>query len=381
MNYVIQKLGAQGDGVTRSNQYIEGAIPGDEVTAKFHKTFDGVSRGEILQIIKPSTNRQAAPCVHYDKCGNCTVQHLTPSYYRRWKMETVRDAFERQGLRPIKWLPPVFLGSHNRRRATFTAVKSGGKVKFGYFRRRSQEIVEIDSCLVVHPKILEAKKQIQPLLVNILKEHEPLDIAFQLVNDKVDIVAKGLEKYRNKLTAEFGNLRVPLPPAAFLQPTLEGEKALVDAVMQALPKKGKFADLFSGCGTFTGAMLQRGPVDAFEAEADAFNALTKSIGTNPLRVFRRDLFRQPLRKDNLNRYDAIVFDPPRAGCVDQALRMAESKVGMLIGVSCNPATFARDARSLCDGGYWLQSLQVFDQFLWSHHVEVVGIFTKKKKRC
>jgi 23S rRNA (uracil1939-C5)-methyltransferase len=176
------------------------------------------------------------------------------------------------------------------------------------------------------------------------------------------------------IVARFGPLAVALPPLAFLQPTKAGEAALVGAVMAALPERGIFADLFAGCGTFTGPMLARGPVDAYEAGDAPVRALDKAKATLPLKAVRRDLFRNPLTGAELKRYDAIVFDPPRAGAFAQAKHLAESKVPRLIGVSCNPATFARDARLLVDGGYALESVTVVDQFTWSHHVELVGVF-------
>ena len=193
------------------------------------------------------------------------------------------------------------------------------------------------------------------------------------VGDKVQTLIK-----KEPVHKTFGNLKVELPPAAFLQPTSEGEEALVTAVMNAIPAKGKFLDLFSGCGTFSGPLLERGSVDAFESGELAVKALSKLSSEFPLRVYRRDLFKNPVRYQDLNRFDAIIFDPPRAGCVEQAHEMALSKCETLVGISCNPATFARDAKILAKGKYQLKSLQVIDQFLWSHHVEVVGVFTKAR---
>jgi 23S rRNA (uracil1939-C5)-methyltransferase len=185
---------------------------------------------------------------------------------------------------------------------------------------------------------------------------------------------------RGPFSTKFGKLVVFLPPAAFLQPTEAGERALVGAVMAALPvtegKRLAIADHFSGCGTFTGSLLEAGFVDAFESNISAVKALAKASDGRAVRVYKRDLFRQPLKRDELNRYDVVVMDPPRAGCPEQAQKLASSKVGTIIGVSCNAATFARDARTLLDGGYRIESLQVFDQFQWSHHAEVVGVFRK-----
>jgi 23S rRNA (uracil1939-C5)-methyltransferase len=325
----------------------------------------------------------------------------------------VGEAFARQDLMPRQWLDPIFLGGNNRRRATFATVKTRGRVLMGYYRRRSDEITRIDTCQVLQPELLALREALKPFLARVLDEETPVDVFLQRVGDIVDLVLTGplsrdprgalaglLESTpvariswresgrehpdvllaREPMTATFGKLQVALPPAAFLQPTEEGERALTGAVMAALPEKGRFADLFSGCGTFTGPMLERGPVDAYEAVPRAVTALTKAAGERPLRAFKRDLYRRPLSRVELNRYDAIVLDPPRSGCPEQAAELATAKVPVLVGVSCNPATFARDARILAEGGYRLQSLQLIDQFLWSHHVEVVGVFTKGRRR-
>jgi 23S rRNA (uracil1939-C5)-methyltransferase len=183
---------------------------------------------------------------------------------------------------------------------------------------------------------------------------------------------------RRELRARFGALEVALPPLGFQQPTAEGEAALVAAVLAALPAAGRFADLFAGSGTFAGPMLARGAVDAFEANAASVAALNAAKASRPLQAIRRDLYRAPLTREEAARYDAIVFDPPRAGAEAQARELAASAVPVIVAVSCNPATFARDARLLVDGGYTLDSVQVIDQFTFSHHVELVAAFSKRR---
>jgi 23S rRNA (uracil1939-C5)-methyltransferase len=165
---------------------IVGAMPGDQVQAKVFRDKEGVSRGQILKVIEPSEYRQTPPCVHYESCGNCTVQHVNPDFYRHWKMEIVKEAFQKNNLHPRQWLPPFFLEGPHRRRATFTAVKSGGKIKMGYYRRRSQEIIDIDSCLVIDPKILELKNKIKPQLSKFLKENVPTDFFIQVVGKNIE---------------------------------------------------------------------------------------------------------------------------------------------------------------------------------------------------
>jgi len=184
---------------------------------------------------------------------------------------------------------------------------------------------------------------------------------------------------RRPLHARFGALEVALPPLGFQQPTPAGEAALVAAVLEALPAAGRFADLFAGSGTFSGPMLARGAVDAFENAAPAVRALDDARYGLPLKAIRRDLYREPLARDEAGRYEAIVFDPPRAGAEAQARELAASAVPVLVAVSCNPATFARDARILIDGGYRLDSVRVIDQFTFSHHVELVAGFSKPRQ--
>jgi 23S rRNA (uracil1939-C5)-methyltransferase len=364
------------------------------------------------------------PCPNYDVCGGCTLQHADEGFYRDWKVAIVRDALRRKGLSPKTWRDPVFVPPGTRRRATFNAHKHNGKVTLGYFRRRTHRITDIRACLVADPGVMALREKLVPLLAPILTEGKDADIFIQMVGGRFELAItgpvgkkgkpdlpvreaiadlahkadinriswRGRERdqrddievmiERNPLIAKFGPLDVALPPLAFLQPTQAGEAALVESMMELLPESGKFADLFAGSGTFSGPMLARGPVDAYESVAPAIRALEKAalnkIGAAlPLKAFRRDLDREPLRREEANRYDAIVFDPPRAGAAEQVKALASAKTPLLIAVSCNPATFARDARILVDGGYRLNSVKVIDQFTWSHHVELVAGFSKR----
>ncbi len=415
----IQELGPKGDGIHDSQRgriYVDRALPGDMVQAKIHRGDDRVMRGDLVQVTKPSPYRVEAPCRHYDVCGGCTIQHANEEFYQDWKQEIVYDALRKKGLSPRQWKDPIFLPPGARRRATFAAYKKGNVVTLGYYKRRSHQVTEITDCLVAHPAIMTLRTRLAKHLVGVLQEGKGADVFVQVVGSAVDVVITGavgrkgqpdlhvreamvdllhqagvsrvswrarerdsieVMVEKDPLVAHFGKLRVALPPMAFLQPTKEGEIALTESVMECLPPKGKFADLFSGCGTFTGPMLERGMVDAYESVDPATRALDKAKGTAPLKVVRRDLFRNPLRRDEANRYDAIVFDPPRAGAQEQVRTLASCRVPLLVGVSCNPATFARDARTLVDGGYRLESVQVVDQFTWSHHVELVAAFTKR----
>jgi 23S rRNA (uracil1939-C5)-methyltransferase len=418
----IDALGPKGDGIhsaQRDRVYVDRALPGETVRANIRRGDDGMLRGEIVALVEASPHRVKPPCPNYDMCGGCTLQHADDAFYREWKAAIVRDALRRKSLSPKTWHAPVFVPPATRRRATFNAHKHNGKVTLGYFRRRTHRVTEIRACLVADPAIMALRDKLAPLLAPILTEGKEADIFMQMVGGRFELAITGavgkkgkpdlpvreaiaelaqkadLNRIswrarerdqrddievmieRNPLIAKFGALDVALPPLAFLQPTEAGEAALVEAVMELLPARGKFADLFAGSGTFSGPMLARGPVDAYESVAPAVRALEKAKGTLPLKALRRDLDREPLRREEANRYDAIVFDPPRAGAAEQAKALAAAKTPLLVAVSCNPASFARDARILVDGGYRLDSVKVVDQFTWSHHVELVAGFTKR----
>ncbi|MDX2222967.1 MAG: class I SAM-dependent RNA methyltransferase [Rhodospirillaceae bacterium] len=417
---LIHDLGPKGDGVHRGPNgplYVDRTLPGDRVEVRPRDGADGVARADLARVIEASPHRAAPPCPHYDVCGGCTLQHATAAFARDWKVDQVRRALAAKSLTPATWHQPVVLPAGTRRRVTFAAIKRGNAVMLGFHRRRSHQVAAIDACLVADPAIMAARANLAAGLVPILKQDKPAEVFIQRVGGQLDVTitgavgpkgvpdlhvresavqlaqSAGLARLswrlrdrdepevllaRVPVVATFGALAVPLPPLAFLQPTPEGEAALTAAVLAALPAKGRFADLFAGCGTFAGAMLAHGTVDAFEADAAAVQALVRARGSLPLDPQRRDLYRNSLRADEAARYDAAVFDPPRAGAEAQARALAASRVPVVVGVSCNPSTFARDARILVDGGYRLQAVTVIDQFAWSHHVELVASFAKSR---
>ena len=415
----IHALGPKGDGIHTADGgaiYVDRALPGDVVQAKVQRGSGGVLRGEILRVVTPSPHRVAAPCPNFNVCGGCTLPHADPAFYRDWKIGIVRDALAREDVLPEVWHDPVFVPPGTRRRVTFAAYKKGNRVTLGYFRRRTHMVTDIATCLVADPAIMDLRAKLSLALVPLLQDGKTTDVFLQSVRGQTELVitgpigkkgpqdlqvheaiaalAQALKLARiswrardrdepevmlevNPLRARFGALDVNLPPLAFLQPTQAGEDALAAAVMAPLPKKGTFADLFCGSGTFSGPMLDRGPVDAFDNGAAAIRALEKSRGPRPLHPRQRDLFKDPLYAEELKRYDAVVFDPPRAGADAQAMQLAASEVPLIVGVSCDPRTFACDARILTAGGYTLESAQVIDQFTWSHHVELAAIFRRR----
>ena len=416
----ITELSPKGEGIgagARARVFIDRALPGDQIAAKIRRDIDGVLRGDVVEIIEASPHRVATPCPHYAACGGCTLQHASGAFYRDWKSGLVRDALTAKRLAPALWREPVFLPAGGRRRITFTAEKQDGAVILGYSRRRQRQVVAIDSCLIADPAIMVLHAKLPPLLAPLLQEGKPATAFIQTIGGRFELVitgpvgargvpdaaardgmatladALGIDRVswrahlgdmpevmiaRTALRARFGALEVALPPLGFLQPTPAGEAALVAAVLAALPASGHFADLFAGSGTFTGPMLARGAVDAFETNAASVGALSEARGSLPLEAIRRDLYRAPLTRVEAARYDAVIVDPPRAGAEAQARELAAAAVPVLVGVSCNPATFARDARILVDGGYSFDSVQVIDQFTFSHHVELVAAFSKRR---
>lgn len=412
----IEDIGPKGDGIARGDRgpvYIDRALPEDVVEARLYKSDDGVMRGSVERVVEASPFRIKPDCSLYERCGGCSLQHAEKEFYRKYKIHLVQSALKRAHLKP-QFLEPIFCASRGRRRATFAAFLQNKKLVMGYYKRRSHIITDIEDCLVVHPDLIAWRDMAAPYLKNIICDSRPVDVFLQMVDGQCEIVITGpigrkdspdlqvreaaaklvqetgiarlswrLKPFdtpeiiieNKKLTAHFGSLSVSLPPAAFLQPTEEGERTLVKAVLDFLPDDVRHAaDLFCGCGTFTGPLLDKvGKVSAFDI--GGMEALQKAKAPH-LTAVKRDLFKNPLRKDELDAFDAVVFDPPRAGAREQMEELARSRVKTAIGVSCNPATFARDARLLCDHGFRLEKVQIVDQFVWSHHVELVGLFTR-----
>lgn len=412
MKLFVSHLGPLGDGIAQTKRgrvFVERAAPQELVEAEVYQDRQNKTRATIHRIIEPSPFRATPSCPHFEVCGNCSLQHLKKDFYRNWKMEMVKNMLFNAGVKVHRWERPVFIPGANRRRLTISANLKRKQLELGYYQRRSQAIFNLNECEVAHPDLLKTIKRIKPHLLPLLKEKKTLDTFFQQVDGKVEIIFVGLKTIpqsvlsqliavkgvtrvgnqtsqgirifydSNELVASFGTLKVSLPPFAFLQPTEEGEKTLTDSVVSAIPPHFEsIADLFSGCGTFTGPLLQKGAVTSYEIHAGAVQSLKKAGRSfSNLKVFQRDLFKNPLKSKELGQFDVIVFDPPRAGCEAQAHQLAKSQCPLLVGVSCNPSTFSRDAEILQKGGYQLKSLKLVDQFLWSPHVELVGVFKKR----
>lgn len=404
----ISEIGTQGDGLGvhgGETLYVPKTAPGDIVQVRP----EGKDYARLVSIQTPSPDRVEPPCPHFQKCGGCSLQHVTQQFYTDWKMDRVRSSLERAGVKVKTWNDPIFLPAATRRRTSLAARRNGDKITLGYNPVRSHDILDIKTCLILKPE-LEAKVQgLRPFLTRLLPDGKTVDITLQHADGLTDMVLTGhfppsLDRdetlgelaelldiarislrardfgpvetllTRKSVTKRFGSISVNLPPAAFLQASDEGEAALTAFVVEHAKGATKVADLFSGCGTFAGHLLKAGhQVSAFDGDGAAI----KALGRPALKTEQRDLFKNPLSEVELDAFEIVVFDPPRAGAKEQSERLAYSDVPKIIGISCNPGTFARDAALLQEGGYSLQSVTLIDQFTWSAHTEIASVFVKK----
>lgn len=398
--FVIECLGAQGDGVT-GDLFARFALPGERIEG----TVNG-DRIENIRVLEPVSDRVKAPCRHFRSCGGCAVQHLADDGVARWKEDIVRQALARFDLTPrfraIHTSPP-----RSRRRATFAARRTKKGMQIGFHRHGSDQIVDLSECHVLDPAITAALRDLAPLArllstrtqgarisVTATVTGLDVDIDTTVAPSEADLMAQAsgisalarlslngsLALQNTAPLVDLGPARIELPPGAFLQATAAGQDALIAAVTDAVGASRQVADLFAGCGTFTLPLAQQAAVAAYEADRAMLAALDigwrGTPGLRPVSTHARNLFSDPLQPADLSRFDAVVIDPPRAGARDQCRMLAQSSVPKIAFVSCNPATFARDARILHDGGYRLDWVQTIDQFRWSHHVELAALFLR-----
>ena len=406
MRLTIDRLGHHGDGITMTEAgpiYAPGCLPGEEVEGDLVK--DTLTN---LRIITPSANRVKPPCAHARTCGGCLMQHVSDEFVAEWKQGIVVGALAAQGL-SAKFRPIATSPVRSRRRATLSARKTKGGVQMGFHARGSDTLVAVPNCQLLHPDLIAAfpalemlvklggsrTVEVQLTVTRSLAEADvavtggkPLDAALQMEmarlceSHKIARLTWNGEAValRAAPVQRFGRALVAPPPGAFLQATAEGETALLQAVALAIGPARKLVDLFAGSGTFSIPLAERAEVHAVEGEAAMIAALDKGArmaeGLKRLTTETRDLFRRPLEPDEFKGVEAVVIDPPRAGAEAQVAVLAKTAVPVIAYVSCNPATFARDARVLVEAGYQLDWVQVVDQFRWSSHVELAARFSR-----
>lgn len=407
-DFEIQRLGHHGDGIAEGPSgplYAPMTLPGERVSG----TIAG-DRLEGVKILEPSPERVAAPCRHFRSCGGCAVQHAGEDYVAAWKRGIVEVALKGQGLEAgisgVATSP-----ARSRRRASLSARKTKGGALAGFHGRASGAIVEVPDCQLLHPDLMRALPVAEGLarvggarkgeisVLATLSEagldisvtggkplDEPLRMELTTAAQELDLARLSWEGElivtRNPPFQRFGRAQVVPPPGAFLQATHHGEQTLLNEVLRVTKGAKRVADLFAGCGTFALPISERAEVLAVEGHRDMTAALEegwrRAGGLHALKAVQRDLFRNPLEGDDFKGIDAAVIDPPRAGAEAQTRALAEARVPVIAAVSCNPVTFARDARLLLAAGYEMGEVLVVDQFRWSPHVEVVTGFSLNK---
>ena len=408
--FEIERLGAYGDGIVDANgehMFIPFALPGETVTAACEK-----GRAQLFAVLEASPQRIEPSCRHFTECGGCAIQHIEEDAYLDWKRSLVIQALKARGIEaPVSDL--VACPPHSRRRVVFTARNIETGLHLGFNKAFSNRIIDIEECPVLLPGLVEAAGILRQLAGIIANTSKPFRFLVTATESGFDVAAadcgKPTESIRRAATdfvinskiarlsidgeiivetikpmLTFGSVTITLPPGAFVQAVAEAEDAMVTLVTGHMRKLKKVADLYSGCGTFALRLAANSEVHAVECDGSALAVLDRGFrfanGLKRVTIERRDLDRRPLTLKELNAFDGIVFDPPRAGAEDQCKQIARSNVHMVAAVSCNPATLARDLSILMEGGYTLKAVTPIDQFLWSYHVETVALLEKPKKR-
>ena len=411
--FTISRVGGQGDGIVETPEgpiFAGLTLPGETVRGEVS---DG--RLEQVEIVAASPDRIAPVSPQYGDCGGCSLQHWAGGPYLDWKREQVRLALSRERIE-TEIEPTVATPAGTRRRVALHARRTeDGRVVLGFKARRSWRLVEVRQCPVADPRIVAAIPALAEVAAAFLehpKSAPTLHVTWTLTGLDVDVTgverrsggglsadaqmqaiaaAHRADLARLSLAGDalvmarqpkvgFGPAIVSLPAGGFLQAVPQAEAAMVERAVAAVKGGKKIADLFCGAGTFTFPLATVAPVIAADASKAGIEALKAGVGSakgmKAITAEARDLFRRPLTPYDLKGCDAIVFDPPRAGAIDQTAQIAGTKAGVVVGVSCNPQTFARDARVLIDAGFRLERVTPVDQFLWSAHVELVGIFRR-----
>jgi 23S rRNA (uracil1939-C5)-methyltransferase len=406
----IDHIGHHGDGVARNERgpiYVPHTLSGETVRASLSG-----DRATLIEVVMAASDRAQPFCPHFDVCGGCTSQHMQAGAYARWKRGIVEIALHNRGI-DLQIDPLIDAHGTGRRRATFHARFVSGSWIVGYNAQRSHLVVNLDSCPILTPELSNAPALVRDL-ATCLPGIKRFDAQFTHTESGIDVyitdaaspdlhgrqalaeAAHRLDLARITVGDETIAARKPprvrmglgavvLPPGSFLQATAAGEQVLADLIrmhliQSSVPKTGfRIADLFSGLGPFALRLGADAAVEAYDSDDAAIAALNRAIHEAKLHTIKavaRDLFVRPLHTSELGRFDGIVFDPPRAGAESQARMLAASTVPVVVAVSCDPASFARDAALLTAGGYRLMRVTPVDQFKWSPHVEIVGLFYK-----
>jgi 23S rRNA (uracil1939-C5)-methyltransferase len=409
---VIDHVGHRGDGTAFAGGhtvFVPYTLGGE--TVEVEPVAGHPDRRQLSRIERASAERIAPFCKYFGACGGCAIQHWQVEAYRAWKRGIVVDTLAHAG---IECEVDQLVDAHGagRRRITIHARRgSDGELRVGFAAANSHAIVAIDDCPILDPALHGALDAIRALAEILKPASKPLDIQATATSNGLDVDVRGsgplpatmiatlsdvaeqhrlarltrhgeLVLMRTPPTIAIGAAQVTLPPGSFLQATLAGEEALAALVTENCKRARHIADLFCGVGPFALRLAAKSRISAFDSDAGAITALQKAAtstsGLKPIKAEARDLFRRPLMPQELRDYDTVVFDPPRQGAQAQVQQLAASKIPVVVAVSCNVATFARDARILIDGGYKIEGVTPVDQFRHTPHVELVARFVLKR---
>lgn len=392
----ILRIAAKGDGVTASGAHHAGAVTGDIVRA-----VGSIERG---------SHYQEPPCTHFAQCGGCSLQYSDEEVLSQFALERVLYAAEGKGVEPQELLPTHLSPPKSRRRATLHALKRGKNAQLGFRQAGSHKIVDLSECHILEPKLFSLAAPLRKFIAR-HGGKSPIDIDLALTDQGADVSIKqieleGLEAIEAALefaqandlarlsidmgygaepiwepepvTITLANTPAAYPSGAFLQATRDAEALMMQDAADMLSEAGKVVDLFAGLGTFAFALSKQAQLTAVEAARDAHLACKSAAAKArlPIETMHRDLFRNPLQDDELKQFNAALLDPPRAGARDQIAAIAASGLQRVCYISCNPASWSRDAKQLVEAGFTLQKLRPIGQFRWTTHVELVSYFTR-----
>lgn len=406
---IIDSVGARGDGIAAGPLYLPFTLPGELVSAR-----GSGERTALAEVLRASPDRVTPPCPHFFACGGCALQHWAHPSYLAWKADLVRTALERERIETDILAPFASPPGSRRRLALHVRAGKPGKARLGYKARGTWTLVDIETCVIADQRLVSAFPALRRLGACFLEHPRSaptLHVTWTATGIDVDVT--GVERRTGGRSADaamhaaeaaaagdfarvtmsgeivyqarqpmvrLGKAVVALPPGGFLQAVPQAEAAMAAFATEAIAGAGRILDLFSGVGTFSLRLAEASSVHAVDSSAPAIQALLTAVGTaSGLKAVTgeaRDLSRRPLLVPDLKRYDAAVFDPPRAGALEQVGEIGRSSLPLAVGISCNPTTFARDARVLVDAGFTLERVLPVDQFLWSPHVELVGVFRR-----
>lgn len=393
---LITRLAARGDGMTADGRAVPFAVPGDVVRE------DGT--------VEPGPHHQTPPCRHFPTCGGCTLQHVDDAAYADYLVDRIAAALAAQGL-SAEIARPHLSPPRTRRRASLRAERQGKRVLLGFNEGASRRIVDLAECWILLPELFTLLAPLRELLAGLIPDRRAAGVELALADQGIDLLITGVDPdglaaieaitdfartHRlarlstdggygaearwepEPVTVTLGGVAVGLPAGGFLQATADGEAALLDAVREGVGDAKTVADIFSGLGTFALPLSASAKVLAAEGARDAILSLKAGAASagRPVVADHRDLFRRPYTAPELSRFDAVVLDPPRSGAKEQMAALAEATCQRIVYVSCNPSTFARDAKALVDGGWRIEWIRPVGQFRWSTHVELAASFRR-----